>query len=208
MKSSTGARKHRPTTTLLREALDAQKGDAITLDTLLVPLRARAFGVLLLVLAIPNFIPVPLGIGGIMGILVVLLGLQMLLGMEHPLVPSRIRRKTMQRHRAEHFLERSAKVMQRLERWCKPRMEWLDQRPWSLLSGLALVILGTLLALPIPFTNYFFGVVLLAFAFALIERDGALLLGLWLMTLVLLVLSIIFSKTLYEVALQVLQPFL
>ena len=36
-----------------------------------------------------------------------------------------------------------------------------------------------LLALPIPFTNYVFGFLLLLFAFALLERDGALLLVAW-----------------------------
>ena len=40
--------------------------------------------------------------------------------------------------------------------------------------------LGLLLALPIPFTNYIFGVLMLAYALALIERDGALMLFNWL----------------------------
>jgi hypothetical protein len=78
---------HRTTTRVLRDAIEAQEGDDITLDTLLVPLRSRAFGVMLLVFAIPNFIPVPIGIGGVMGVLTILLGLQMLFGLEHPLVP-------------------------------------------------------------------------------------------------------------------------
>jgi hypothetical protein len=70
--------------------------------------------------------------------------------------------------------------------------------PWSLLSGLALVILGVLLALPIPFTNYLFGVVLLAFSFALLERDGALLLAMWMIAAVLLALSFLFSHALVD----------
>ena len=43
-----------------------------------------------------------------------------------------------------------------------------------------LVLLGLLLALPIPFTNYAFGVLMLLFVFALLERDGALMLVAWL----------------------------
>ena len=34
--------------------------------------------------------------------------------------------------------------------------------------------------MPIPFTNYLFGVLLLLFVFALLERDGALMLIAWL----------------------------
>ncbi|HEX7338646.1 MAG TPA: exopolysaccharide biosynthesis protein, partial [Rhodanobacteraceae bacterium] len=173
----------RPTArTLLRAALDAQRGDDVTLDTLLIPLHSRAFGVLLLVLAIPNFIPVPIGIGGVMGVLVIVLGLEMLIGLEHPLVPARLRRKTMRRTRVEGFLARTDKVMGWLEHGCKPRLTVIATRPWSMVCGLALVIVGFLLSLPIPFTNYLFGVVLLAFAFALIERDGVLLLVLWVLT--------------------------
>jgi hypothetical protein len=185
--------RRRTTTELLHEVIDAQQDEHIALDAVLVPLRARAFGILLLVFAIPNFIPAPIGIGGVMGVLVFLLGFQMLVGLEHPLVPARLRHQTMQRARAKRFLARSARITRWLERWCKPRLEQLTRRPWSMFSGLALVIFGILLALPIPFTNYPFGAILLTFAFALLERDGVLLVGLWLLALGLLVASFFFS---------------
>ncbi len=41
------------------------------------------------------------------------------------------------------------------------------------------MLLGVLLALPIPFTNYVFGVLLLLFVFALLERDGVMMLVAW-----------------------------
>ena len=52
--------------------------------------------------------------------------------------------------------------------------------PARVLTGLLLVLVGVLLSLPIPFTNYLFGFQLLLFALALIERDGALMLFNWL----------------------------
>ena len=52
-------------------------------------------------------------------------------------------------------------------------------RPALLWATVCLILLGVLLALPIPFTNYVFGFLLLLFAFALLERDGALLLVAW-----------------------------
>jgi hypothetical protein len=61
-----------------------------------------------------------------------------------------------------------------------------------------MLVLGLLLALPLPFTNYLFGGLLLAFAFALIERDGALLLGIWLATLASLAASATLSRALLE----------
>jgi len=46
-----------------------------------------------------------------------------------------------------------------------------------------LILLGVLLALPIPFTNYPFGLLILGFGVALIERDGVLLALIWIATL-------------------------
>ncbi len=196
------------TTALLHDVLDAHPEESIPLEALLTPLRARAFGVLLLILAIPNFIPIPIGIGAIMGVLVALLGLQMLCGMERPFIPVRWRHKMLPRRRVQQFLTRSEPLTRWLERWCKPRLAAISGRPWSLVSGLALMTLGTLLALPIPFTNYLFGVVLLTFAFALIERDGATLVALWVVSAVLLAISIAFSNVLVDTMQQVVHHFM
>jgi len=56
----------------------------------------------------------------------------------------------------------------------------LDHPVASAFTGVLLVLLGLLLSLPIPFTNYLFGVLLLLFVFALLERDGVLMLVAWL----------------------------
>lgn len=169
----------RRTTELLNGALDTAGGDSVSVDHLIESLRTRAFGVLLLLLALPNFIPVPIGIGGVMGTFTVLLGLQMMAGLEHPWVPRWLRAKRIRHSTVLRFLERSAPVMRRLERVCRPRMEALTQRPATVITGLVLVLIGLLLALPIPFTNYLFGGLLIAFAIVLIERDGAFLLLMW-----------------------------
>jgi len=69
----------------------------------------------------------------------------------------------------------------RLEKLVRPRLPQVLQH-WAAaaLTGLLLVLLGLLLSLPIPFTNYLFGALLLLFALALLERDGALMLVAWL----------------------------
>ncbi|MCE5231724.1 MAG: exopolysaccharide biosynthesis protein [Mizugakiibacter sp.] len=183
----------RRTTELLVETVAAHPEDTIGFDALLEPLRARAFGFLLLLLAIPNFIPVPIGIGGVMGALVAFAGVQMLVGLERPWLPAWLLRKRFARTSVLRFLERIAPVMRRIERICQPRLEALTQRPATLFSGLLLVLLGMLLALPIPFTNYLFGSLLLAFGIVLTERDGALLLGIWAASIALIVSAALLS---------------
>lgn len=176
----TGGVQHEPRTTdLLRTALDTHPGDQIALGEFLDPLGERAFGFLLLALALPNFIPVPTGIGGVMGVLVVLIGLQMLCGFEHPWLPNALRRRALARKSVEHFIDRITPVLRWLERLCRPRFESLPRRPGHRISGLLLILTGIGLALPIPFTNYPFGLLLIVFAVALIERDGLVLLIAW-----------------------------
>ena len=167
------------TVALLRAALMSAPGERIAVEDLLDSLKRRAFGFVLLLLAIPNFIPVPLGIGGIMGVLVIGLGLEMLIGLEHPWIPGFLRRRTMSRDGLLRFLDRIAPFSGRLERICKPRLQRLTRRPFTFVSGAIMILIGILLALPIPFTNYVFGGLLLLFALALLERDGALLIVAW-----------------------------
>lgn len=171
------------TTELLDAAVASHEGERISLGELMVPLQRRAFGFLLLLIAVPNFIPVPLGLGGITGTLACLLGLQMLIGLERPWLPRWLKRRSLKRSSLQHFLERIAPITRWLEKLCKPRLERLTTHPLTIASGLMMIFLGLLLMLPIPFTNYLFGVMLLAFAFALIERDGGLLLVVWAATM-------------------------
>lgn len=174
---------HTTATRLLRQSIASQPDTRITLDALLDPLRERAFGVLLILLAIPNFMPLAMGIGGVMGAGVMVIGAQMALGATRPWLPRWIGRRRLDRSRLLTLLDRLDPVMSRLERACRPRLPGLLHRPSSLLSGVMLILLGLMLALPLPFTNYFFGALLLAFAFALIERDGAVLIAAWALTL-------------------------
>jgi hypothetical protein len=184
------------TTALLRRALLDAPEDRIDVASLLEPLKRRAFGFLLLLLAIPNFIPVPLGIGGIMGVMVIALGVEMLIGLEHPWIPGFLRRRTLSREGLLRFLDRAEPITRRLETVCRPRLQRLTRRPFTLLSGGIMILIGVLLALPIPFTNYLFGGMLIAFAFALVERDGALLIGVWTATLAIVIASATFSRAL------------
>lgn len=183
-------RQHEPRTTdLIRLALENNTGDKITLEQFLAPLETRAYGFLLVLLALPNFIPIPMGAGGATGSMVVLIGMQMLWGLDRPWLPAFARNHGFARSSVEHFVERTASLFGRIERVCKPRLERLLHRPFSHFSGFMLIILGVLLALPIPFTNYPFGLLTMLFGVALIEGDGGLLTIIWLSIAVSLVFA-------------------
>ncbi|MGV8959180.1 MAG: exopolysaccharide biosynthesis protein [Stenotrophomonas sp.] len=165
-----------------------EHGDAaehLPLQRILQNLQQSAFGVFLLIAILPSFIPIP-GIGGaISGPLTLLIGIQMMLGLREPWVPGFIGRRGPRRGTMHRFLGRINRPLQRLDRMLKPRLaSVLQPLPARAFTGLLLLLVGVLLSLPIPFTNYLFGFQLLLFALALIERDGALMLFNWAAALV------------------------
>lgn len=171
----------RPTTLeLLREAADGAPDDRIQIEYLLKRFRERAFGMLLLLATLPAFIPLPIGVGAIAGPLVMLVGLQLLLVMERPWLPRFVRARGPRREAYVRFLDRVGPLLGRLERAVKPRWTTLTVHRLPLaLTGALLILLGFLLALPIPFSNYPFGLLLLLFSMSLIERDGIALVIAW-----------------------------
>ena len=167
----------------LRSLLDGytagDPGELLPLKVLLAGLGRRAYGMLLFVATLPAFIPSPIG-GAISGPLVVLIGVQLLWGRRRPWLPRFLASRGPHRHALARFYRLVSPWLARLERLVRPRLPvLLHYRAARVFTGLLLVLLGLLLALPIPLTNYLFGAILLLFALAMLERDGALMLVAW-----------------------------
>ena len=156
--------------------------DVLQLGAVFAGLGKRSFGMLLFVSTLPAFIPIP-GVGGaISGPLVALIGAQLLVGLRKPWLPAFIARHGPHRHSVSRFRDLLSPWLARLERVVRPRASgMLDHRLASAVTGLLLILLGILLSLPIPFTNFLFGARLLLFSLALLERDGLLMGVAWAM---------------------------
>lgn len=175
--------------------------DVLKLGDVFAGLGKRSFGMLLFISSLPAFIPIP-GVGGaISGPLVVMIGMQLLVGLRRPWLPRFVARRGPHRRAMASFRDRIAPWLARLERAVRPRAAaLLDHRIASAMTGLLLILLGLLLALPIPFTNYLFGGLLLLFAFALLERDGLLMALAWVAGSVAVVVFGVLSGTLATAA--------
>ena len=177
------------TRAILDSFAEGDPNELLTLDTLLGGLGRRAFGMLAFICVLPAFIPIPIG-GAISGPLLIMIGLQLCIGLREPWLPQFLARRGVHRHALAKFDKRISPVLKWLERLVRPRLAWmLDSRVAGIVTGLLLIVLGFLLSLPIPLTNYLFGGALLAFALALLERDGALMLGAWIVGIVASALS-------------------
>ncbi|MFY2764096.1 exopolysaccharide biosynthesis protein [Arenimonas sp. MALMAid1274] len=182
-------------TRALLHALVEGSGDRdLSLGDLLDQFQERAFGVFLLISVLPAFVPLPIGAGAISGPLVSLIGLQLLFQLEHPWVPRFLSKRELSRSSVTKFRDRTSRLLKWLEKVSRPRAEPVIDHPVAkTFTGLLLVLLGFLLALPLPATNYPFGLILLAYAIALIERDGRLMLIAWALGIAQLVVMGVFS---------------
>ena len=173
----------RGTRALLNSLANDPSRETLTLRGILDDFDERGFGILLLIATLPAFIPIPIG-GGISGPLVFFLGAQLLFGRNEVWLPRRIAAWGPKRDAFARFVTRLSPWLGRLEHLVRPRLARLFDHPAAnAITGLLLVVSGLLLALPIPGTNYLFGAILLGFALALLERDGALLVAAWIVAI-------------------------
>ncbi|MGI8561125.1 MAG: exopolysaccharide biosynthesis protein [Luteimonas sp.] len=177
--------------------------ETLKLREILAGLGRSLFGMLLFIAILPAFLPLPGVAGGLSGPLVVLVGVQLLAGMRRPWLPRFIAERGPSRGTMARFEQRIGPWLLRLERVVRPRLAaLLDHRAATMFTGLLLVLLGVLLALPIPFTNYLFGALLMFYALALLERDGVLMLIAWIAGIAAIVVFGILGGTLAAAATQ------
>jgi hypothetical protein len=187
------------TRALINQLAEGDPDEALTLGELLDRFSERSFGLFLLIVMLPTFIPIPVGMGAVSGALASLIGLQFLARLQHPWLPRFLARREVHRYRLISFRDRMGRWLDRIERLTKPRNLVFLRHPIAhAFTGFMLVVLGVLLSLPLPLTNYPFGLVLLAFAFALIERDGRLMVLAWVLGLVEIAFVFSVSNQIFE----------
>lgn len=166
---------HFSITSLLSTLLEvARCKQHLSLHDIIEHMDSRVFGVLLLILALPNTLPIPTppGSSGLTGIPIILLGLQILAGRAAPWLPRRILYYQVSFKWCECITVKSARIMHRIEKLLHPRLEWISQGIWMRAVGGLIVLLGTLLSLPIPFGNILPSVPIAIMALGIIEKDG------------------------------------
>ena len=151
---------------------------SVTLAEVLTAVGERSFGALLVILAIPNMVAglIP-GLSIVLGLPLLLVSLQLVVGAERPWLPRRLARLEIKRSDLRRMLERTRPAVRRLERALQPRLEFLTS-PWAeRLIGLGCLALSVLVFLPIPFANLVPAIGIMLFGFSMLERDGLMALA-------------------------------
>ncbi len=152
--------------------------DVVSFGKIIDTLGARGFGPLLFGLAVLLVLPIGMipGVGGAIGVVMAVIGVQMLRGRGRVWLPRFIRRRCLSAQRLKHASD-----------LLRPRMEWLRRHTHQRLTplaegGLSLRVIAALLILAglgmaifgaIPILPPLMGASVLFFALGLTTRDGA-----------------------------------
>ncbi|CEJ13661.1 Exopolysaccharide synthesis, ExoD [bacterium YEK0313] len=163
------------TSDVFRGLTQLGEGDSIPLGLITEALADRAFGLLVLIFALPNIIPMIPGVSTISGVVIAIVGLQMLIGRRAPWLPGFVASRGLPRGETQAMIARTMPWIHRLESFARPRAVFMTRGVMRMLIGAMFVLLGVVLALPLSWIgNFPPGVALLVMSIGLLEEDGLL----------------------------------
>ena len=158
--------------------LAASPRERIGVDELLDRFGDRSFGAAMLLLALPNMVPLPPGASTVFGLPLILIATQLALGRRTIWLPELVRRQTIPTTLFSKIVGATRPHLRRAERALRPRLQLILAPVGMRLLGLACVILAILIALPIPLANFLSGLAVSIFSLGLLRHDGlAVLIG-------------------------------
>lgn len=171
--------------TTLDGLFSGDRNSVLTLNEFLEGFAGRSFAFAVLAINIANIIPSGIPwLSTITGVPMLYILAQYFAGRPVPCLPLMIGKRGLPRGKLQDFLNRARRFIQWLENTVHARYEWwVNGLPRRLLL-LAWTMDVLILALPIPFDNFFPAWAILFFCFALIEDDGLMAMLGWLMTAV------------------------
>ncbi|MEO1238139.1 MAG: exopolysaccharide biosynthesis protein, partial [Pseudomonadota bacterium] len=126
---------------LASEASQGADADTVTLGWILTQLHERAFGLFLLVLALPCCIPFLYGIPQIVALPLMFVAAQILMGRSTPWLPHKLAARSVAAEALEGLATRSGPWLRRIEAISRPRLSALTRAPADRIVGAALVTL-------------------------------------------------------------------
>ncbi|HSE78820.1 MAG TPA: exopolysaccharide biosynthesis protein [Alphaproteobacteria bacterium] len=160
---------------ILSDIARSGDGDGLELHEILAVLGDRAYGVMMLVLSLPNAIglgAIP-GLSTIFGVPQIILAAQMIFGRKQLWLPRPLLDRSIPRRDFVRVVDKAMPYLEKVERILRPRWENLAEGVAERLLGVAFLILAVVVSLPIAFGNQPPAVAMALLALGMIERDGA-----------------------------------
>jgi hypothetical protein len=159
-------------------ALAAQPGERLTVGDILIVLRDRAFALLVVLLGLPNCLPMPPPIPLLCGLLLALVAAQIVFGRAAPWLPSGLQHHSIAQADVERAVTRALPIFRRLERFSKPRIMVFENGVAFRIVGAVLLALALGLIFAPPVVGQIpLGIAVCLVGLGLVERDGIVVLS-------------------------------
>jgi len=165
-------RRHPEKLSELLERLARDAGERVSMREIANALDDRSFGAFLLVFAVPNLIPLPPGATMVLGLPMVFVAWQMVMGYQKVWLPRALADYTVDRATFQRMVTRVSPWLRSAENWVRPRNWPLDGAIRERLFGVFALILAITCVLPIPFGNWLPALAVAVLGVAHTERDG------------------------------------
>jgi len=141
-------------------------------------LQDRAFALLIVLLGLPNCLPMPPPIPLVCGLLLALVAIQIVFGRDAPWLPGQLMNRSLARTDVERAVGRAIPAFRKLERFSRPRMTFLDTPLAMRVMGLIILLMALGLLFAPPFVGQIpLGLAVCLVGLGLVERDGLVIIG-------------------------------
>ncbi len=162
-----------PISRILENIVQNWNKEKITLEGLMDYLGDRSYGLLIVILAIPNLLPVSVpGISIVLAVVIMGLCVQMWKDYEHPILPKFVAKKEVPFEPFVKVINHVIPVFRFSEKLLKPRLSWLFTRKAECFIAALTIFTAFTMMLPIPLGNPPPAASLILMALGLIEKDG------------------------------------
>lgn len=172
--------KHQPsseaTSALLVRAVQGES-EKVSVAEILDALDARSFGLAVLLFSLPSVVPMPPGVPTVVGIILLIVSIQMVIGREDLWLPSILSKRTFERKSLVGAFTGLAPKLAVIERVMKPRLLFMTGRVGSIFIGVIVLVMAFVLVLPLPPGGNFPPALACAvLGMGLAQRDGVIVL--------------------------------
>ncbi|SFD39065.1 Uncharacterized conserved protein [Bosea sp. CRIB-10] len=159
-------------------ALAHLPGPRVAVRDIVAALRDRAYALLVVLLGLPNCLPMPPPIPLVCGLVLAFVAAQMLMARATPWLPHRLLDRSIAQADLARAVGRALPPLIRLERFSKPRLTMLGG-PFALpVLGAVLLFLALGLIVAAPFIGQIpLGLAVCLVGLGLVERDGVLIIA-------------------------------
>ncbi len=157
-------------------ALAALPGERIAVGSIVAALKDRAYALLVVLLGLPNCLPMPPPIPLVCGLVLAFVAAQMLAGRVTPWLPPTLLARSIGKPELTRAVGRAMPALTWLERFSRPRLTMLGGTYAIPVLGLLILVLALGLVVAAPFIGQIpLGLAVCLVGLGLVERDGVLI---------------------------------